>query len=57
MACSLDNFSAVSGVGRRDTHASNRQASMGNSGVDASRRVFRVVKPPGLEIELSGKKD
>lgn len=31
-----------------DTYASNKHASMGVSGVDASRTVLRVAKPPGL---------
>ena len=29
-------------------YASNKTASIGRSGVDASSNVFRVVNPPGL---------
>src|ERR1700709_2220477 len=35
-------------LARGYTYASNRQASIGHSGVDASRSVLSVARPPGL---------
>ena len=32
------------------THLSNKVASMGQSGVDASSRVFSVTSPPALHV-------